>query len=109
MKAGELFEVNGGWLLCGRELALRTELVQSVSVEQAAAVNIPQRPVVYQRPVVFDNGALGSFPAPGEWYQLELKYSSRSAPVVLYVGTEKECRCKLGSLARKLRDSGNGQ
>lgn len=85
MKAGEAFEVSGGWLLCGRELALRTELVQGLSVEPAAAVNVPE-------------GTAGA-----HWHQLELKYSSRSAPVVVFVGTEKECRCKLGVLARKLR------
>lgn len=101
MKAGERIDVADGWVSFGLELLLRADQVQSISVEPAAAANVP---AVWFSPVA--TGANAEDPAA--WFQLEVKYAPRSAPYVVFVGTELECRRKVGCLMRKLRGGSDG-
>lgn len=97
MRPGESIVVAGGWVSFGLGLLLRAELVQSVSVEPASDVN---RPAHQQPGMVVD---------PEDtvvWCQVEVKYAPRSAPYVVFVGTENACRCKAAKLARELRGTG---
>ena len=88
MKLGERIVVSGGWLSFGRELVLRADQVQSVSVEPAAAANVPEEAA-----------------HPGSWFQIEVKYAPRSAPYVVFVGSEKQCQVKVACVMAKLRAS----
>lgn len=86
MRAAEQATVRHGWVTFGGELALRSELIQSVEVAAAAAVNVPE----------------GEAPASG-WYQVEVKCAPRSAPYVVFVGSERCARAKVGRLLEELR------
>lgn len=86
MKAAEQPCVAAGWVTFGGELALRSELIQSVEVAPAAAVNVPE----------------GEAPASG-WYQVEVKCAPRSAPYVVFVGSERCARAKVSRLLESLR------
>ena len=90
MKPGDCISVCNGWVTFGADLALRAELVQAVEVAPAAAANIP----------AVATGA--TEPASG-WAQLEVKYQPKSAPYVVFVGSEKACRCKARKLLQDLR------